>query len=88
MWNGRAPNAIAYSMAISACEEAKQPLKAMVLLAIMRQQSLGPIAFTYRAAINACEKAKQPHKAMELLTDAGERLGAKRLRILFCCQRM
>ena len=58
-WKRPGPDVItytaAYSAAISACEKAKQPDKAMVPFVEMQLNGLVPDLFTYSAAISACE---------------------------------
>ena len=58
--NGLTPKIFAYSATHSACEQDKQPHKAIELRAEVQQIGLAPNAITYSTAISACEKAMQP----------------------------
>ena len=83
---GLQPNAITYSTAFSAHEEAEQPdmqpsmhvrrnaaSRVVVLLAETLQKGLEPNAITYSTAISAYDKAKQPDKVLELLAGTVQR---------------
>ena len=61
------PDAITYNAAISACEKAADPKRAVELLREMHKNGLKPDVITYNAAISACEKAADPNRAIKLL---------------------
>jgi len=63
---GVVPDVIAYNAVISACEKAKQPVKAMEFFERLKCGRIVPDVVTYNALISACEKGKQPKGALEL----------------------
>ena len=48
-------NTIAYSALISACEQRKQPGRALELFETMQRQGVAPNTIAYIALISACE---------------------------------
>ena len=66
---GLQPNAITYSVAISACEKGQKPHQVLHLLQEMQLRGLSPDVITYSAAISAQEWCRQPHQALQLLQE-------------------
>ena len=63
------PNAITYSVAISACEKGQKPQQVLHLLQEMQRRGLLPNVITYSAAISAREWCQQPQQALHLLQE-------------------
>ena len=63
------PNAITYSVAISACEKGQTPQQVLHLLQEMQRRGLLPNVITYSAAISAREWCQQPQQALHLLQE-------------------
>ena len=62
-----------HTAAVSACVEAKQPRKAMGLLAELQQKGLAPFSYARSAAVSACVKDKQPHTAVVLIAEVQQK---------------
>ena len=60
------PDVIAYNAVISACENGKQPGRALELFEAIQQRGVVPDVITYNALISGYEKGKQPELALEL----------------------
>merc|ERR1712004_338425 len=60
---GAVPNTITYNALISACEQGKQPGRALQLFETMQRQGVAPNTITYNALISASEKGKQSARA-------------------------
>ena len=68
-FRGLLPNAITYSVTISACEKGHKPQQVLHLLQQMQLRGLLPDVITYSAAISAREWCRQSQQVLQLLQE-------------------
>ena len=69
---GLRPNVIHFNIAMSACDQARQPERALALLAEMQTLGIEPSLISYNTAISACRWG-QWERALSLLEEMSSR---------------